>query len=121
MKTAVQTINGMLDLLDGPEKWIRHVSAKDGNGYEVNPHHPEAVSWCLAGALAVVFDFKETMLSRPSWAQDVIDFLGKRAAFDSEREGIMPLPVYNDEVCRDYEDMRMFLKRALLEAEELNI
>ena len=39
------------ELLSDESKWTRHFYARDSKGQCVNPEEPEAVSWCLVGAL----------------------------------------------------------------------
>jgi hypothetical protein len=39
------------ELLDTPEKWTKEVFARDCKGDEVDPESPEAVCWCVKGAL----------------------------------------------------------------------
>lgn len=38
-------------LLDKPEKWTKGASARDKSGEVVSPDSPNAICWCLAGAM----------------------------------------------------------------------
>ena len=49
----------ILELLDRPEKWTQGAFARDGHGKDVNSWNPQAVCWCLEGAItqcALYFD-----------------------------------------------------------------
>jgi hypothetical protein len=39
------------ELLDTPEKWTKGAFARDSKGDPVDPVSPEAVCWCIEGAL----------------------------------------------------------------------
>jgi hypothetical protein len=39
------------ELLDSPEKWTKEVLARDSKGNSTHPDSPEAVCWCVKGAL----------------------------------------------------------------------
>lgn len=39
------------ELLDGPEKWTKGLSARDASGSMVDVDSPYAVCWCLYGAM----------------------------------------------------------------------
>mgnify|MGYP001559165452 CR=1 FL=1 len=41
----------ILELLDGPEKWTQGAFARDRRGEDVDSDRPEAVCWCLSGAI----------------------------------------------------------------------
>lgn len=116
MMTKTEIIQGMLDLLDSPEKWVRHKSAADKDGHSTDYYGSNAVSWCLAGAFGKVAELRR-YASYPCWVEDFRSFLSRRCLLEYE---VVALPEVNDYKLEDYEDMRMFLKRALLEAEELD-
>lgn len=115
--TVVQILEAVLDLLDSPEKWAKGDAAQDVYGDSIELESPEAVSWCLAGAMCKVSEY-DNLRQHPTWVGAAMDFLTKRCYADY---GTASIPIVNDIKLVDYEDMRMFVKRALLEAEELNI
>lgn len=39
------------ELLSGPDKWTKCLNARSRDGNQVDPSDPEAVKWCLQGAL----------------------------------------------------------------------
>jgi hypothetical protein len=41
----------MRELLAGPGAWIRGTYARDRNGKDVGPYNPDAVCWCVQGAM----------------------------------------------------------------------
>lgn len=53
-KTLVQILEDVRIVLCDPERWTQHVRARDAEGYEVRVEDPEAVCWCIEGAIAVV-------------------------------------------------------------------
>lgn len=118
MKTAVEVIREMLSLLNSPEKWTRYSAARNAKGQDTNVFSEDTMSWCLAGAFSRVVGNYSNM-PMPGWVQEIMQFLEVRATKDTGRH--VCIPTFNDDILTDYEDMRSYLKRALLEAEELNI
>lgn len=116
MMTKTQIVQGMLDLLDSPEKWTKGKSATDKDGNSADYYSSNAVSWCLAGAFGKVANLRR-YASYPDWVEEFRGFLSHRCLLE---HNVVALPEVNDYKLKDYEDMRMFLKRALLEAEELD-
>jgi hypothetical protein len=50
--TVLDVLTGARELLNIPERWTQQFSARDGEGYPIDPTAPEAVCWCLLGALS---------------------------------------------------------------------
>lgn len=51
------------ELLAVPERWTRNVSARNANGVPVCPTSPDAVCWCVAGAITRVYSDIEARLA----------------------------------------------------------
>lgn len=49
---AIEILNGTDEVLDEPKKWIKGEYAQDHDGVGTYCTDPEAVCWCLAGAMA---------------------------------------------------------------------
>jgi len=47
----MQTLVKVRELLSNPEHWTKHALAKDKNMGKVYPKDPNAVCWCLVGAI----------------------------------------------------------------------
>ena len=41
----------MYELLEKPENWTQRANARDANGRDISSYHPDAVCWCLFGAV----------------------------------------------------------------------
>lgn len=108
MKRLVDALEDVLQLIDSPEKWAQGALAVDVNRVAVSPLDDRAAAWCLAGAVRRVAD------NELFWVE-VCGFLDQRAR-DEFHTGTVEA---NDNMLRSYEDMRLFLKRAIAEAETL--
>ena len=42
------------ELLSDPKRWTKHANARDSNGQDCNLRSPEAVCWCITGAMSKV-------------------------------------------------------------------
>ena len=52
MDTTLQNLLALRELLDDPNHWTKHTSARDINGLPVRSGmSPTAVCWCLSGAV----------------------------------------------------------------------
>lgn len=49
--TTKDILEGVRARLDKPEAWIKQSTALDAKGCPVGPNDPEAVCWCLGGAI----------------------------------------------------------------------
>jgi hypothetical protein len=52
--TPASALRAARDLVSDHTRWARFVSARDAEGVEVEPIHPEACRWCAHGALRYV-------------------------------------------------------------------
>ena len=53
-KTIVQILKDVRTVLYDPERWTQGVRALDAEGNQVRAEDPEAVCWCIEGAIGVV-------------------------------------------------------------------
>ena len=51
---TVDFLKAVREKISRPESWTKHDYAKDVNGEAVSPIAPEAVCWCIRGAIASV-------------------------------------------------------------------
>lgn len=54
MKTTVEILTGVRELLADPAHWTKGVLARNADDFEVEPRDPRAACWCLAGAVTKV-------------------------------------------------------------------
>ena len=101
-KRAVNAVDAILELLDTPDKWTQGLAARDANGDSVYSSAPEAVCWCLEGAICKVF--RET--NRP-WSKPY--FKMKRALTRVLKDDYIS---FNDKPTTTYEDIINALKQA---------
>lgn len=87
-----------------PARWTQRTLARNSEGEEVDPSDPTAVSYCLMGALRMLFPKVEERES----------VLNKLSSFT----GIEPYSIsfsiqsFNDDKKTTYEDVIYFLKKA---------
>ena len=103
-----EIIEGMLDLVDSPDKWCKHVlSRTDENGVE---------QFCLLGAMMRVrtgeyYRWTEDMAPVITLFNEIAGELGYEDEYwDS------PAVQFNNAPETEYEDLRLFLKEALVRA-----
>jgi hypothetical protein len=48
----IEGLKAARDLLSVPGQWTKRQAARDKDGNMTGPHSPDAVCWCLIGALA---------------------------------------------------------------------
>lgn len=111
--TNAEIIRGMLDLLDTSDKWVQYSEGRTAFGVSVNGNDPLAAQWCVGGAIVKVTGF-------PWWTFDfsgdsIMGFLNRRA----REEGHTNFVTFNNSRFTTFEDVRLFLKCALIEAEEM--
>lgn len=101
--TAAEIIEGMLDILNGPDRWCKNI-LNDGQAY------------CLVGALNKVTTGTWCWaLERSEGHRQVVEILDDLArergfSHDGDYYGIVE---FNNAAETEYEDIRMFLKEAL--------
>ena len=54
MDQVKKNLQKVRELLADPEHWMQGYSARRANGHHTYPEDPQAVSWCLFGALRKV-------------------------------------------------------------------
>ena len=54
MKTVTEILIEARELISDPERWTQGVYARDAQGIFTDWDSPEAVSWCVTGAIAKV-------------------------------------------------------------------
>jgi hypothetical protein len=83
------------ELLSDSSKWTQGASARDARGYSLDPREPNAVCWCITGALCVCYkDFNE----RTNKVKTLNDVLKSRA------------PYWNDTPGRTYDEVVTLLR-----------
>src|SRR6478736_7659609 len=63
MKTTLQILKGTRELLSDPDHWTVRADARLADGEPASPDHPDAVCWCLYGAL------RKASASGPGWGE----------------------------------------------------
>jgi hypothetical protein len=97
MTEVVDYLDQLGEILSDPNRWLQGVGARDASGEAVYPKSPNAVSWCLLGAIyhctATQYEYAK-----------VLDYL-KRAQGDD-----IPLWEFNDSV--DHRSIIDLVKKA---------
>jgi len=102
--TKTEIIDGMLDLLNGPEKWCKHILKRvDENGQ---------ASYCLLGALMHVTNDNPYVWSHG--LDEMVDLFDHLATEKGYQWGPLNRPCveFNNANETEYEDLRLFLKEA---------
>lgn len=112
--TKTEIIEGMLDLLNSPERWVKNfLSARGPGGKE---------SYCLLGAMFQVATGKACW-STTYRREDVADAIRALGVLAHEKgyvseyhysDAAHSVAMFNNAVETEYEDIRLFLKEALV-------
>ncbi|RWI35480.1 hypothetical protein [Mesorhizobium sp.] len=111
MKTALEIVEGMIELFDSSEKWVRDDFACNAKGQTVTPTSPTAICWCLQGAADKVAG--ETLFS------DVTEEWDLRAeikdAFEEalKPQGYVGMVHFNDDENIRFEDIVRLCERVV--------
>ena len=74
--SALEELKAVRELLSAPARWTRGVYARNEQGLAVDPHDPEAVCWCLYGAMIyIVGDSNKRFAVHLDAAEDAINVL----------------------------------------------
>lgn len=111
MSDISETLRSMRKLLATPESWNQKSSARDSEGKPVAPELPEAVCWCLSGALARV-TYHEPIRDKYGCRlyREVHDF------FDQKLN--MNMIIFNDDPITTHDDILSLLDYAIEKAEQ---
>lgn len=114
-----EIIKGVINLLSEPGSWIKEIRARTSDNRITNPLNPEAVKFCLGGAVMHVLQDKEWN----GWWNDNDDPVGDRfhkLAIDRGHSDVWghPFVEFNNHPNTTHEDLMLFLKEALYEAEK---
>lgn len=128
-KVAVETVTRMKALLSTPDAWTKSAAARDGAGAMVAPTEPEAVCFCLYGALRRVAHADPILFQNRS---EIDEFLERVFAKHTEKlTGTNPAEIirtinsfpgyvrFNDSESTSFEKIQEFLDEALKEASAL--
>lgn len=111
------------ELLNDPSKWTREAYARNANGEAITARSPDAVCWCLTGALLRVFSTADTrygsrdlqlaeaeeklyeaLRTEPDWEKYRADRRKDRDVFN--------LAAWNDAFGRTFADVRRLVEQA---------
>lgn len=95
-KPVLNALIALRDFFNESYKWTQGAMAMDGDGAEVDAHHPLACCWCLLGGLEVVYG--DVRLSKKQ-RLEVLD-------------SIVPTPLHRDKFLDDS------IEQELADAEE---
>lgn len=112
--TEVEALKGVIDRLKDPTHWVKGIRALTEHGWDTAPTSPEAVQWCLGGAVINV-------LQNEHWAGWFSgDPIGKRFHELARARGFTGphgFVDFNNDPATTHEDLMLFLKEALYDAE----
>jgi len=91
------------ELLDTPDKWTQHVSARNALDRAVFADSPDACKWCLTGAAIVCYpDYSERDLVYAKLREAIKLHVGVFS--------YIPITLWNDSPVRTYEDVLALVK-----------
>jgi hypothetical protein len=95
------------ELLDDASKWTQGVLARDSESRGCYPVSPEAMSWCVVGALCRIYEDERKLL-------DAIHLVGKAIAdlYDYNQLTVDEIEDWNDDPERTFDDVRKVLETA---------
>ena len=111
MSKALELVKGVRELLAEPRAWTRGACARDPQGNIVGGLDPNAVCWCLSGAL-------ERVRSHKNW-QYSSQVEARTAAINAMR-GVMRTDIitFNDRVASGHEGILTMLDKVVEELEK---
>lgn len=114
--SEVEIIKGLIELLTEPEAWIKGIRATTSHGdYYISPTHERAARWCLGGAIMKVLDDR---YEEWDWVDSSISHsLNELASERGFSHRLLPFVAFNNDPNITHEDLMLFLKEALVEAE----
>ena len=107
---TIDILHGLKKVLSGPDKWTKHVSARDEYGRPTSCRSDKAVCWCLTGALQRVVN----PLDHADWERG-ISILQKGIADKGLPPAMVSVPLYNDLQKTTYEDVASMLDKLIAE------
>lgn len=113
-------ISSVIDILSEPKSWIKNIRAQTGDGSHTVPTDPEAVQFCLGGAVMRVLGINGECKDWEGWYGR--DPVGNRFHNLAKSKGYanywqLPFVMFNNDPSTTHEDMMLFLKEALYDAE----
>ena len=105
MKTALEIVEGVIQLFDDPQKWMKDDFAANGKGLPVDPGYPPAQCWCLQGACDKVAG--EPIFSNDEYATERWDLRSEiREAFEADLKanGWLGMVDFNDDEKTRFQD-----------------
>lgn len=115
--TEVEVFQGVINLLQDPDHWIKRIRSTNADGLYVVPISEQAAKWCLGGAVMRVLEDNED--DWMGWWQDVDDPIGSRLHHLAKERGYTSnaFVEFNNDPRTTHEDLMALLKEALSEAE----
>lgn len=125
--TDVEIIQGVIDRLKKPENWLKYVRSKTADDRHINETNPEAVKFCLGGA---IINVTQNLMWDGWWfrpmgdegmgfhqTKDTVAIRLHRLAQDRGFSGFNPFVEFNNAPTTTHEDLMLFLKEALYDAQ----
>lgn len=115
--TEVEVIQGVIDRLKDPAHWVKHTRALTASGYHTNPSSEDAAVWCLGGAVMnVIHDEEWTGWYGTDAVGQRFHELAIARGYDATNS-MHPFVAFNNDPDTTHEDLMLFLKEALYDAE----
>jgi len=111
-----EIISGVVDLLSKPESWVKEIRARDAAGCALAPPSARAVSFCLGGAVMQVTE-SEYWDGWWAYTEDAVGRRFHRLARNRGYENMHPCVTFNNDPDTTREDIMLFLKEALFDAQ----
>jgi hypothetical protein len=94
------------DILSDPSKWTQGAPARDQLGEECPPASPQAVKYCVLGAIAKAYPKREDRIAAAWRVRDAVIDLGWRC------RNPLAISVWNDYQRRTFEEVRQVIEKA---------
>ncbi|MER9176259.1 hypothetical protein NKH72_22025 [Mesorhizobium sp. M0955] len=112
MKTALEIVEGVIELFDDPKKWWKDDFAVNGKGDVVDPRNPHAQCWCLQGAIDKVAGariFSNEPHEPKEW--DLRKTIREAFEADVKPKGFVGMVDFNDDENTKFQDVVDLCKR----------
>jgi hypothetical protein len=108
MSKVLEVLKRVDSILATEKQWTKGWSALDKRGHLVGPNAPEAVCWCLGGAIRKALDEIEEDDGSPSFEILVWDAISVAIP-----DGNGSITAYNDQYDRKFSEVKMVVSRAI--------
>ncbi len=114
--TPFQGLVKVKELLNSEDKWVKSVFAKTNEAYSVQANHPNAVAWCLRGAIQHVMGLKTTGSYQEREVAELM-FIGTPKSYRSS-DKFNSIATFNNAYSTTFSKLHKMLDKAIAIAAE---